>query len=93
LRGYPIKRGSCGTDQEGTVESAKEMADELALKLPMLESELRRLHQILNEVQANQDELRRDRDHWQRLAERAGPMPSKGEQQRAWFCGRASSGI
>jgi hypothetical protein len=74
------------------VEAAKEMTDELALKLPMLESEVRGLHQLLTEVRANRDELRRDRDRWQRLAERAGPMPSRAEQ-RAWFCGRASTTI
>jgi hypothetical protein len=91
LRGHPIERSRGGADWEGTVESAKEMNDELAQKLPMLESEVRGLRQLLTEVRANRDELRRDRDRWQRLAERAGPIPSRAEQ-RAWFCGRASMG-
>jgi hypothetical protein len=35
------------------------------------------------------DDLRRDRDHWRKLAE-----PSEAEKAgtRTWFCGRASSG-
>ena len=73
------------------MELPKEMTDELVLKLPMLESEVMGLRQLLTEVRANRDELRRERDHWQRLAELAGPMAARGEQ-RAWFCGRASTG-
>jgi hypothetical protein len=70
-------------------------ADELALKLPLLEAEILGLRQLLAEVRANRDELRQeiddlrhDRDRSQRLAELAGP---EGAGRRAWFCGRASS--
>jgi FtsZ-binding cell division protein ZapB len=69
-------------------------ADELALKLSTLEAEILGLRQLLAEVRANRDELRqeiddlrRDRDRWQKLAEQAGPG---GVGRRAWFCGRAS---
>ena len=54
------------------------VTDELALKIPLLETEVRGLRQLLDEVKSNLDELRRER-----LAERA--------EQRAWFCGRAST--
>jgi hypothetical protein len=66
-------------------------ADEPARQV--LEAEIEGLRQLLAEVQANRedlrqemDDMRRDRDRWQNLAEqarltRAGP--------RAWFCGRA----
>jgi hypothetical protein len=70
--------------------------DGLALSIPALEMEIRRLRQLLSEAKSTGDELLqemnelcRDRDHWQGLAERAGAMPSIVE--RAWFCGRASS--
>lgn len=62
--------------------------DELVLKLPILEADVKGLRQLLAEVKSNLDELRRDRDHLQR---RAGPMPSRVEQPD-WFCGRASAG-
>jgi phage shock protein A len=78
------------------MKSMGDAADELALKLPILEAEVLGLRQLLAEVRANRDklrqemdDLRRDRDHWQKLAEQAGPV---GVERRAWFCGRASSG-
>jgi uncharacterized coiled-coil DUF342 family protein len=81
-------------NRDGTMKSTGDPADELALKRPILEAEVLGLRQLLAEVSANRDQLRqemddlrRDRDHWQKLAEQAGPV---GE--RAWFCGRASSG-
>ena len=74
------------------------MTDESALKLPRLEAEVLGLRQLLAEVKANRDDLRqkmddlrRDRDHWQKLAEQAGPTLT-GPGQRTWFCGRASLG-
>jgi hypothetical protein len=68
------------------VESAKEVKSELAMNLPMLESEVRVLRQLLSEVKSNLEELRRDRH-----AERAAAIRA-GAEQRAWFCGRASTG-
>jgi phage shock protein A len=80
------------------MKSTGDAADELALKLPILEAEVLGLRQLLAEVRANRDklrqemdDLRRDRDHWQKLAGQAGPTLS-GVERRAWFCGRASSG-
>jgi hypothetical protein len=77
------------------MEPAKGAAEELAHKFPILEAEILGLRQLLAEVMANRDDLRqetddlrRDRDHWQKLAEQAG---NPGAQPRAWFCGRASS--
>jgi hypothetical protein len=71
-------------------------ADESARKLPILEAEILGLRQLLAEVRANREELRQeiddlrhDRDRWQKLAEQAGP---EGVGRRAWFCGRASQG-
>ena len=56
------------------------------------------LRQILAEVPANRDELRkemdhmrRDRDHWRKLAEPGEPKP-EGAGQKTWFCGRATAG-
>lgn len=76
------------------MKSTGDAAEELALKLPILEAEAHGLRQLLAEIRASRDklrqemdDLRRDRDHWQKLAEQAGPV---GE--RAWFCGRASAG-
>ena len=50
--------------------------------LSYLEAEVAGLRQLLAEVTANRDELRqeidglrRDRDHWQKLAEKARPTP------------------
>jgi hypothetical protein len=63
----------------------------------MLEAEVLGLRQNLAEVEANRDELRkdvedlrRDRDHWRKLAERGEPKPS-GAGSKTWFCGRASA--
>jgi phage shock protein A len=74
------------------------VTDDLTQKLPILEAEVLGLRQLLAEVNANRDELRqemddlrRDRDHWQKLAEQAGPMLSAAGP-RTWFCGRASPG-
>jgi hypothetical protein len=75
-------------------EATAGTAEELALKLPILEAENLGLRQLLAEVRANRDELREeiddlrdDRDRWQKLAEQAGP---EDVRRRAWFCGRAS---
>lgn len=71
----------------------KSISDELALKLPILEAEVKALRQLLAEVKSDLDELRRDRDDERnhRLAERAGPIPVGDGGQRAWFTGRASA--
>ncbi len=78
-----------------TMNSARDAADESA-QVPILEAEIKSLRQLLAEVQANRDslrrqidDLRRDRDHWQALAKSA-----EGEKAapRTWFCGRVSSG-
>jgi hypothetical protein len=37
------------------------------------------------------DDLRRDRDHWRKLAEPGEPK-LEGAGQKTWFCGRASAG-
>jgi hypothetical protein len=78
----------------GTTKPAKDAADEAALKVPILEAEIKGLHQRLAEVQANRealrremDDLRRDRDHWRNLAKSAD---AKRAGTRTWFCGRAS---
>jgi uncharacterized coiled-coil DUF342 family protein len=80
------------------VKPRREGRDELTVERPILEAEVMGLRQLLAEVKASRDELRhemddlrRDRDHWQRLAEQAGPTPP-GAARRAWFCGRASQG-
>ena len=77
------------------MKPAKNTAEVSAHKLPILEAEMLGLRQLLAEVMANRDDLRqetddlrRDRDHWQKLAEQAG---NPGAQPRSWFCGRASS--
>jgi hypothetical protein len=64
----------------------------------MLEAEALGLRQNLAEVTANRDELRkemddlrRDRDHWGKLAERGEPKLAAAAQ-KTWFCGRASAG-
>jgi FtsZ-binding cell division protein ZapB len=82
--------------RDGAVESTRDARDELTLKLPMLEAEVLGLRQNLAEVQANRDalrkemdDLRRDRDHWRKLAE-AGEPKLEGAGQKTWFCGRAS---
>jgi len=80
------------------MQSRRDVTDESALKLPRLEAEVLGLRQLLAEVKANRDDLRqkmddlrRDRDHWQKLAEQAEPTLT-GPAQRTWFCGRASLG-
>jgi hypothetical protein len=90
IRGRP---SSIPGIRDATVESTR---DELTLKLPMPEAEVLGLRQNLAEVQANRDalrkemdDLRRDRDHWRKLAE---PGEAEKAGTRAWFCGRASSG-
>lgn len=76
------------------MKPAKNATDEAALKVPMLEAEIRSLRQELAEVQAKRehlrremDDLRRDRDHWQNLAKSAA---AEKEATRTWFCGRVS---
>jgi hypothetical protein len=94
-------RGSPGAGPDnrgGATKSSADRRDELAPEVPILETEIAGLRQLLAEVKASRDELRqerdglrRDRDHWQRLAEQAGPV-TPGAGRRAWFCGRASLG-
>jgi hypothetical protein len=64
----------------------------------MLEAEVLELRRLLAEVTANRDELRqemddlrRDRDHWRKLAEPAEAAKA-GSGPRTWFCGRVSAG-
>ena len=83
----------------GAMKSTRDATDELALKLPILEAEVLGLRQLLAEVKANRDDLRqkmddlrRERDHWQKLTEQAGPTLSGAAARRTWFCGRASPG-
>jgi hypothetical protein len=61
----------------------------------MLEAEILGLRQKLAELQTNRegvrremDDLRRDRDHWQKLAK---PGDHEKAGTRTWFCGRVSS--
>jgi hypothetical protein len=89
--------GDIPDHRAGAMRSTTDTTDELALKL--LEAEVAGLRQLLAEVTANRDELRqeigglrRDRDHWQKLAEKARPTPPAAAGQRSWFCGRASAG-
>ena len=70
----------------GATKSAGDRRDESAPELPILEAEVSGLRQLLAEVKANRDELRRemdglrrDRDHWQQLAEQAGPTAPGGD--------------
>ena len=83
--------------RDDAVESTRDARDELTLKLPMLEAEALGLRQRLAEVTANRDEmqkemddLRRDRDHWRKLAEQGKPK-LEGAGQKTWFRGRAST--
>ena len=89
--------GDIPDHRAGAMRATTDAPDELALKL--LEAEVAGLRQLLAEVTANRDELRqeigglrRDRDHWQKLAEKARPTPPAAAGQRSWFCGRASAG-
>jgi hypothetical protein len=79
------------------MKSPGDATNELALRIPMLEAEVMGLRQLLAEVKTNRDrlrqemdDLRRDRDHWQKLTETGATLSESG--RRAWFCGRASSG-
>jgi hypothetical protein len=83
---------------EGVLEAMRDGRDDHILKLPMLEAEVLGLRQNLAKVEANRDalrkemdDLRRDRDHWRKLAEPGEPK-LEGAGQKTWFCGRASSG-
>ena len=95
IRGRP---GSIPGIRDVAVESTSDGRDELAFKLSMLEAEVLGLRQSLAEVTANRDalrkemdDLRRDRDHWRKLAEPGEPK-LEGAGRKAWFCGRASAG-
>jgi FtsZ-binding cell division protein ZapB len=90
----PIRRswGEASGNGGGT-NPPRDAAGELAVKVPILEAEIKGLRQLLAEVQANRetlrreiDALRRDRDHWQNLAKSA---EAEKAEPRAWFCGRA----
>ena len=87
--------GSVPGIRDVAVESTR---DKLTLTLPMLEAEVLGLRQNLAEVTANRDalrkeidDLRRDRDHWRKLAEPSDPK-LEGARRKTWFCGRASPG-
>jgi hypothetical protein len=89
--------GSVPGVRDATADSTSDSQDEYALKLSMLEAEALGLRKNLAEVKANRDELRtevddlrRDRDHWRKLAESNEPKPS-GAGSKTWFCGRASA--
>ena len=76
-----------------TMNPARAAGDESA-KVPILEAEIKRLRQLLAEVEASRDglrreidELRRDRDHWQGLAKSA---EREKAAPRTWFCGSVS---
>ena len=84
--------------RDATVESTRDARDEPTLKLSMLEAEVLGLRENLAEVKAirdalqkEMDDLRRDRDHWRKLAETSEAQKS-GSGQRTWFCGRVSTG-
>ena len=81
----------------GIRDATEPTADERALELSILEAEVLGLRQNLAEVKASRDELRkevedlrRDRDHWRKLAEPNEPKLSGGGS-KTWFCGRASA--
>jgi FtsZ-binding cell division protein ZapB len=83
--------------QEATAASRSDSQAEFSLELSILEAEVLGLRQDLAEVKASRDELRkevedlrRDRDHWRKLAEPNEPKLSRGES-KTWFCGRASA--
>jgi hypothetical protein len=92
IRGRP---SSIPGIRDATVEST---GDELTFRLPMLEAEVLGLRQNLADVTANRDalrkemdDLRRDRDHWRKLAEQGELKPAEAGQ-KTWFCGRVSAG-
>ena len=91
------RSGSVPGIRDVAVESTSDGRDEHTLKLSMLEAEVLGLRQNLVEVKASRDalrkemdDLRRDRDHWRKLAEPVKPK-LEGAVQRTWFCGRAAS--
>jgi hypothetical protein len=95
IRSHP---GSGPGIRDVAVESASDGSAEPTLKLSMLEAEVLGLRQNLAEVTARRDalrkevdDLRRDRDHWRKLAEPDEPK-LEGAGQKTWFCGRASAG-
>ncbi len=84
--------------RDATPEFAGAGGVEHTLQLATLEAEVLRLREILAEVTASRaalrkemDDLRRDRDHWRKLAEPAKPK-LEGTGQKTWFCGRVSAG-
>jgi hypothetical protein len=88
-----IRRESRGQYSGGPSAMAwkKDLTNELALKLTILETELRGLRQVLAEVKANLNEPQQEMDEFsrnRRLAERKEPTPI-GVKRPAWFCGRA----
>ena len=95
----PIRSGPSNVpENRGGAGRLTREGDELALKLPILEAQIVGLRQLLTEVKANRerlrqemDDLRRDRDHWQKLAEPA-EAEKAGSGPRTWFCGRVSAG-
>jgi chromosome segregation ATPase len=83
--------------RDAAMESASDGSVEHTLQLATLEAEVLRLRQNLTEVTTSRaelrkemDDLRRDRDHWRKLAEPAKPK-LEGTGQKIWFCGRASA--
>jgi hypothetical protein len=92
------RSGSVPGILDATADSASDGSAELTLKLSMLEAEVLGLRQNLAEVTVRRDalrkevdDLRRDRDHWRKLAEPTEPK-LEGAGQKTWFCGRASAG-
>ena len=85
------------TDVSGNAGAAMNPARDAADKSAqggILEAEIKGLRQLLAEVQANRDslrrqidDLRRDRDHWQALAKSA---EREKAAPRTWFCGSVS---
>ena len=80
-------------------EAVQQECQDSELSYRILEAEVLGLRQLLAEVKANRhdlrqkmDDLRRDRDHWQKLTEQAGPTLSGAAARRTCFCGRASPG-
>jgi hypothetical protein len=71
--------------------STGETSQESTLKLPVLESEISDLRQRLQAAEAEMDDLRRDRDHWRKLAEAQARPTTSEMDRRTWFCGRALS--
>jgi hypothetical protein len=95
VRGRP---GGIPGIRDTTTELASDGSIEHTLTLSTLEAEVLGLRQNLAEVTASRaelrkemDDLRRDRDHWRKLAEPAKPK-LEGTGQKTWFCGRASAG-